>query len=263
MYHLADDGSGRLVPHDDTPGELTLLDLPAAVAAQGIQTLEVCHFHFPNLEQSYLNEFRAALAEAGVELFSVLIDAGDITQPDPIGREADLAFIRNWLDVAARCGAGHARVIAGNAELPEENGAIGDHDLIKLSAGHLRELARVGRDSGVQVFTENFRALTKRPEAIVAIMERCEGQVGLCADFGNYKGETKFDDLKAILPYATSVHAKADYPQAGQMQREDFERCLMLAQAAEFDGPYSLIFDGPGSEWNSLVEIREVVKSYL
>ncbi|MCB0789798.1 MAG: hypothetical protein KDB75_10870, partial [Flavobacteriales bacterium] len=29
----------------------------------------------------------------------------------------------------------------------------------------------------------------------------------------------------------------------------DFGRCLGLAQAAGFDGPYSLIFDGTGNEW--------------
>ncbi len=36
-----------------------------------------------------------------------------------------------------------------------------------------------------------------------------------------------------------------------------------LARAAKFDGPYSLIFDGPGSEWDSLAEMQEVVKAYL
>jgi sugar phosphate isomerase/epimerase len=252
-----------LVPQGDTPGELTLLELPAAVAAQGIHTLEVCHFHFPSVEQTYLTEFRAALAGAGVELFSLLIDAGDITRPDPAEREAELSFIRHWIGIAGRCGAGHARVIAGDADVPVDNGSIRDHPAVQLSAQHLRALAAFGRERGVKVFTENFRALTRRPEAVLAIMALCDGEVGLCVDFGNYKGPTKYDDLAAIMPYATSAHAKADYPQAGMMDRDDFVRCLDLAQAAEFAGPYSLIFDGPGSEWDSLVQIREVVKNYL
>ena len=83
------------------------------------------------------------------------------------------------------------------------------------------------------------------------------------ADFWNFKGVTKYDDLTANLPRADSVHAKAHYPEAGQMDREDFLRCMDLARAARFDGPYSLIFDGPGGEWDSLAEIQEVVATYV
>ena len=38
---------------------------------------------------------------------------------------------------------------------------------------------------------------------------------------------------------------------------------MNLAAEAEFDGPYSLIFDSAGSEWDSLAEIQEVVTSYI
>ena len=47
------------------------------------------------------------------------------------------------------------------------------------------------------------------------------------------------------------------------MSRDDFDRCLDLADDADFDGPYSLIFDGPGSEWDSLAEIQAVVEPRL
>ncbi|MBI3958360.1 MAG: hypothetical protein HY328_06080 [Chloroflexi bacterium] len=36
-----------------------------------------------------------------------LIDAGDITRPDPARREQELAWIRGWLDVASAIGASH------------------------------------------------------------------------------------------------------------------------------------------------------------
>lgn len=257
MYRPAGDGSGRLIPHDATPGALSLLEVPAEIAARGIGTLEICHFHFPRTDSGYIDELRAAVQEAGVELFSLLIDAGDITNPDPTKREEDLRWIRGWLEIAGRCGAAHARVIAGDAA------PNGDDGPIRLSAENLRALARVGRDCGVRVITENFRPLTQCADTLLAILDRCEGEVGLCADFGNFGGPTKYDALAAILPRADSVHAKAHYPQAGQMDREDFLRCLNLAREARFDGPYSLIFDGPGREWESLAEIQQEVARYL
>lgn len=262
-YRSSADSFKQLISNQDQPGTLDLLDLPARIAARGIKTLEICHFHLPSLDDSYLAELRAALDDAGVELFSILIDAGDITQPDAPTRQADLAWIENWLAVAGQCGAGHARIIAGDAALNGDSGPLQDHPLIRRSAANLRHLAAVGRDHGVQIITENFRRLTTRPEPLLAILALCEGQVGLCADFGNFHGDTKYDDLAQILPLANSVHAKADYPQAGQMRRDDFLRCLDLSRTAGFTGPYSLIFDGPGSEWDSLAEIQAVVEAYL
>ena len=67
-------------------GDLIFLELPAQLAARGIGMLEVCHFHFPRLDDGYIGEFRQALVDSGVELFSILIDAGDITHLDAARR---------------------------------------------------------------------------------------------------------------------------------------------------------------------------------
>lgn len=241
---------------------LALLDVPAELAKRDIGMLEVCHFHLPRLDDSYLGELRAALDEHGVDLYSILIDAGDITHTDPAVRANEVAWVRAWLAVAARLGARCARVIAGDAE-PQSSGAYRDDEAVRISAQNLRALAAAGRDLGVQVTTENFRTLGCSVEALVAILDLCEGEVGLCADFGNFKGPAKYDELAAILPHATSVHAKAEFQLEGQIEREDFARCLSLVRSADFQGPYSLIFSSAGDEWQGLSKTREVVEQYL
>ena len=40
--------------HDKGP--ISLLELPAHVAEFGIRTLEICHFHLPSVEKTYLAE---------------------------------------------------------------------------------------------------------------------------------------------------------------------------------------------------------------
>src|SRR5688572_21804636 len=84
---------------------MALLDVPRACARHGIRTLETCHFHLPSVERSYLTEFAAAAREAGVELFSILIDTGDPTAADPAKRGRDMDLIRAWMGVAAEVGA--------------------------------------------------------------------------------------------------------------------------------------------------------------
>ena len=151
-------------------------------------------------------------------------------------------------------GAQCVRVIAGEAS---------DGEAVQVSAANLRALSSFGRTLGIGVMTENFRTLGTSVGALNAVLDLCDGEVGLCADFGNFKGPDKYRDLAAILPRATSVHAKADFSEEGQMDREDFARCLHLTRDAGFAGPYSLIFSSPGDEWEGIAKTREVVEEWL
>src|SRR5690348_6266570 len=101
MYRPAEDGSGRLVADEPWgPGSWNLLDVPAELKKRGISHLEICHFHLPRTDEDYLAQLRQAIETNGITLFSVLIDAGDITHPDPRTREKDLSWIRQWIDIA-------------------------------------------------------------------------------------------------------------------------------------------------------------------
>src|SRR3954452_13793438 len=129
--------------HGQLQGDLALLDLPAQIAQRGIYALEICHFHLPRTTPAYLAELRQACPAAGVEAYSILIDTGDITAPDPEQRAADLQTIRSWIDVAAELGAGRVRVVAGmQAPTPE---------VIQRSVDNLRELMGYAEQRGVKV----------------------------------------------------------------------------------------------------------------
>lgn len=253
-YHgLAPDGERpRTLPYGE--GDLTLLDLPAALAAHGIRHLEVCHFHFPRTDAAYLRDFRECLAAAGVTLTTLLIDTGDISAADPASRERDLAAIRAWIDVAAALGARRVRVVTGEGD-PSDAEAVG------RSIAGLAALAAYGRARGVATITENWRRLGDAPTTLLAVLDGAGGAVGLCADFGNLAPAGKEDALRLLLPRAATVHAKAEWAD-GRVDRDDFLRCLDLAREAGFAGEYVLIFDGPQDEWAGLAELATLVRPY-
>jgi sugar phosphate isomerase/epimerase len=235
---------------------VVLLDLPAALAAHGLRQLEVCHFHFPRTDAAYLGELRARLDAAGVALTTVLVDEGDITAADPARRARDLELIAGWIDVAATVGARRVRVVAGEAA-PGEVGAI-DRSVAGLAA-----LLEHGRSRGVAVITENWRRLGDDPASLLAILDGLDGQVGLCADFGNIPAPQRADTLRQLLPHADTVHAKGDYLPSGALDEADFGSSLDLARAAGFSGEYVLIFSNGGDEWGGLARLAEVVEPYL
>lgn len=243
--------------HRLTDRNVPLLDLPAEVAAHGLSKLEICHFHLPSTEDAYLADLRSALDTSGVELFTLLIDTGDLTAADPQKRAEEEAFIARWLDIAAQCGAARARVIAGNAT-PGPDGVA-----LAVSADALGRLARRSEVLGLRLVTENWHALLNRPAEVLMLLDKMQGQVGLKLDFGNWQGARKYDDLARIAPLAECTHAKASFPQSGQMDREDFMRCLGICRDAGFTGPHILIYDSGGDEWAILEQMRDVVLPFL
>jgi sugar phosphate isomerase/epimerase len=238
--------------HGQLQNGLALLDLPAQIAQRGIQALEICHFHLPSTTPAYLAELRQACQAAGVEPYSILIDTGDITAPDPQQRAKDLQTIRDWIDIAAEFGAGRVRIVAGMQPPTPE--------VIGRSVEHLRELAGYAEQRGVKTITENWHATSLDPQALLAILDQCEGTVGLCADIGNAEGPDKYATLAQLLPRASSIHFKARYTPDAQIEATDFARCLELIEAADFQGIVTLIYGDTDREWAATEQLAQAVQ---
>lgn len=241
--------------HKSLTAGTPLLDIPAQVAAHGLSKLEVCHFHFPDTTPAYLAEFRAALKSAGVEFYTLLIDEGDLTHPDGAERARTLELITHWIEVAAACGAGRVRVIAGDAPPGAE--------ALAVSVQGLTEVVRRAEAYGIRVSVENWHPLLEQPAEVLALLAQMQGRVGLKLDFANWNAPRKYEDLVRIAPLAECTHAKAHFAAPGEMDREDFARCLTLCRDAGFAGPHILIFSDPGDEWASLELMREAVLPFV
>ncbi|SMQ85297.1 Sugar phosphate isomerase/epimerase [Devosia lucknowensis] len=256
---------GTIYPHDLSTdavsdgddrygeGEESLLGLPSVLANHGYHRLEVVSFHLRSRDPIYLAELRNQLDVSGVILQTLLIDAGDMT--DPIDGQRDTRWIAGWLEVAQALGAENARVIAGKQKPSPETLArsvAGFHELLAVNAG-----------SPVKLVTENWFDLLSTPEAVHELLDRLEGQVGLLADFGNWTGPDKYDGLKSIFPRASLCHAKASFAD-GQLDEADYGLCVGVAEEAGYRGPYTLIFDAdhPG-EWSGLAEERDFITSRI
>ncbi len=223
-------------------GDISLLQLPAEVAANDISRLEICSFHLPSRDRAYLSELKSALYSSGIRLQTLLIEAGDLSDPRTAARDA--AWISGWVEVAAELGAENARIIAGKQKPTSE--------ALDLSARGLREIARRNAGSPVRLVTENWFDLLPAPEQVHELLEKTDGMIGLNGDFGNWTGSGKYDALARILGLATLCHAKASFAD-GAMDGEDYGRCVDVAEAAGYAGPYTLIFDSdqPG-EWKGV-----------
>lgn len=225
-----------------------LLDLPAAARDNGIGVLELCHFHLPTTEPGYLDDLRENLSTSGTKLFSLLIDTGDIASPDPDVLGESLETIRHYIRVAARLGAERVRVSSGLQPPTPET--------LAQSAAQLGELMTYAAAHGLGLSTENWQRTAHEPGDVRTILGAAPAGLGLCVDTGNAEGTLdKYRTLAQLLPHATSVHFKARMT-GGAIDQRDVKRCLELLNAASFDGPVSLIYDGKRDEWAGVAASR-------
>lgn len=242
------------LPNRATPsGAMRLAELPHTIAKHGINTLEICHFHLTSTHDDDLEEIRAALVAANVELWSLLVDGGDVNGADAA---RDAAWIEGWIPIAAKLGARNVRVIAGQNALSPQT--------LTASVVALKRLADAATANGMRLMTENWFDTLDTPDAVQRLFAQLEGRIDLCLDFGNWDGHSdKYADLASIARYATSCHARANFHSPTELDEEDFRRCLQLTVDADFHGPFTLIPAGnKGDEWQSLAEAARVAREF-
>ncbi|RYG33559.1 sugar phosphate isomerase/epimerase [bacterium] len=210
------------------------------LAERDIHRAEVCHFHLP--EDTAL--FSEAAAKSGVTLQTLLIDDGDLTNE---GATAEWEkWIAEKLRIAEALGFERARVIGGKTVAPNAV-PMAAEALLRLAAG-----------TKVRIITENWFGVLDTPEAVNEILDLTEGEIGLCADFGNWPASRKYEDLPKILARAETAHAKADFDGNGELEEESFRRLVGLAKDAGFEGPYVFVAGGWKGIEQSAAVIREL-----
>ena len=230
---------GRMMRMSPVEGGISLLELPAELVARGYQAVQICHFHLASTDDAYLDSLREALGSHGIELDVLLVDAGDVTADDA---EHQMAWIRDWIAVAARLGARRARVCAGESRPTPE--------VLEMSGARLASLAKA--HPGTRLLTENWKELTPDGASTLAVLNAAGGQVGLMIDLGNWTGAQKYDDLIKIAPRAEASHVKCHFDARG-LDEADFRQSLSILRDAGYTGSLCMIYDGPDAdEWRHL-----------
>lgn len=241
---------------DEQPETVSLLELPHLLRDNGFHAMELCHFHLPETSKAYIHELRESIAQSGIRLYTLLADYGDITNPDEERREADMDWMKKWIDIASALGAERIRIIAGDAD-------PGDEKAFQLAAAQLHRLIDYASDKHVRIITENFHDLTSTAANCVSLLDACGEELGLTTDFGNFAGPGKLKELSTTIPRSESIHAKAITDEKGSLDEEEFRSCMELVRSGGYEGPITLVYDGPGDMWEGINRVKALVEPYL
>ncbi|WP_353625766.1 TIM barrel protein [Bacillus sp. JCM 19041] len=156
--------------------------------------------------------------------------------------------------MAQIAGAEYVRVIGGESD-PSNKEAL------ELAAKQLNELNAYANAKGVKVMTENFRSLTSTAENCLYLLDFTE--IGLTSDFGNFTGPKKRASLHSTIPKSQTIHAKALAKADGGIDEAEFESCMDIVKEAKYEGPITIVYDGPNDMWQGIENVRRIVERYL
>lgn len=221
--------------------DLALLDVPALfVEKLGISNVEVWSKHFGEGTVAYGEKLRAAAAKAGARIINVQMDEPpfDLSGPDAGKRKACIAFTKQWMDIAAACGAPSMRANVG--------GGKGEAFDLATTVDSFRALAEYGEKIGVKILVENHGGHSMGEGNVAAIVKAVSGAwCRALPDFGNMPGEVTMEQRIAFLapmfPLADLISAKGmEFDENYRHTSYDIGACVRAAEAGGFRGIYSV-----------------------
>ncbi|KIL42151.1 sugar phosphate isomerase [Gordoniibacillus kamchatkensis] len=252
-------------------GEMTVLDAIQWIADNGGEHMEIVPYGFTLVDQPELADaVRDKAKEAGIELSNYSMPA-NFVQPDEAAFEAEVARVKQHVDLVHRLGMKHMRHDVTAFTLPPEMMTIHwfEENLSWMVRGS-RLIADYAAQYGITTTIENHGfsvQASDRVQRVLAAVDRPNFRTTL--DVGNFLcvDEQPLVGVRNNLPYASLVHVKDFYirpydepPGAGPWFRSahgnylrgaivgqgdlDMRRILKLIKESGYDGYLTVEFEG-------------------
>jgi sugar phosphate isomerase/epimerase len=231
-------------------GKMELKEFAAHVSAKfNIKKIEPWSEHFRSLDKAYLEELRAAVAQAGGAIVNIAVDGEHSPYAaDGAERERAIAFNKQWIDAAAAIGSTSVRT-----NIPQAKDAKPD---VERTAESLKRVAEYGAAKNVVVNMENDNPVSEDPFFLVKVIEKVNTKwLHALPDFGNtlaaYDEEYAYRGIEGMFGHAYSIsHVKeTEVGEKGKIAKVDLARTFGIAKRHGYKGYFSMEWDSPGDPY--------------
>lgn len=198
--------------------KMTLKEWAIASKECGLDAMDISMVFLENHTPVYLNQVKADMAEAGVEI-KMATTYPDFTHPDELQRERELAYLVRDIAACSHLGIDYLRVLAGQAH-PETS----REDGIKWAIEYLKKAAPYGEQFGVQLLYEDhakpgawdYVDFSHPTDIFLEIFQGIKDtSIGLNFDTGNIVayGDDPIEVLEKVFDKVVTIHVSdtSDY----------------------------------------------------
>jgi sugar phosphate isomerase/epimerase len=237
-------------------GEITLEQVLDFCAELGFDAVDPTGYYFPGYPEppadAYVHAIKRRAFLAGLDVSGTGV-RNDFTVPNAGKREADVAHVGRWAEVAAKLGAPVLRVFDGRGEA---KGATREQMTEWVVEG-FRACAGLGERHGVIVVYQNHDELLKTAAEVLALRERVASPwFGLNVDIGSLRTGDPYEEIARLAPHACTWQIKERLYRRGLEEKTDVRRVFGILREAGYRGYAPIETLGPGDP-------REKVRRFL
>lgn len=240
-------------------GKMTLEDVVDFCARHEIAALDATGYYFPGYPKAPDAETVHRLKRRGFVNGVTICGTGvrnDFAVTDAAARRADVRLVKDWIEVAARLGAGVIRVFAGRAVPAGHTFEQALEWMVPL----FQECAAYGQRHGVIVGLQNHNDFVKTASETIRIVEAVNSEwFGVILDVGSLRTEP-YREIETLVPYAVSWQLKENVWFGKQETPIDLERVKAIIGKAGYRGFLPIETLGAGDPLVKVPRFREQVR---
>jgi sugar phosphate isomerase/epimerase len=236
----------------------SVLDFVDWCADHNVPGAELTSYYFPpDVDRSFLLEVRRHTYLRGVQLAGTAV-GNNWALPKGPELDAQIAYVKEWIDHAAVMGAPHIRVFAG----PVPKG-ISIEEAVENCTWAYQQCLDYAGERGVFLGLENHGGIVAEPDNLVKMVRAVNSPwAGINFDSGNFHTEDPYADLAKIAPYAINVQLKMVMRPKGVERSQpgeptDIPRVLQILRDANYQGWFTIEFE---EKKDPFVEIPRIIE---
>ena len=215
-------------------------------AEHGVGGAELTSYFFPgDADAAFFANMRRHAHLRGVEISGTAVGNNFSNPEGSDERKQQMAYVREWIDNAARMGAPHIRVFAG-----KHPKGVDEASAEKFAASALEEAGEYAGKQGIFLGIENHDSIADSGRLLRIVRAVDSPWVGVNLDTGNFRTDDPYKDIEASVPYAVNVQVKvhmrsqdesADLERIGKLLRDGGYQGYVVLEYEENDNPFEAV----------------------
>jgi sugar phosphate isomerase/epimerase len=244
--------------------EMTLDAALDVCAELGFDAVDPTGYYFPGYPEAppdrFLYDIKKRAFRMGLDISGTGV-RNDFTAADRAKREADVALVKRWVDVAFKLGAPMVRVFAGR-------GVPAGHTAAETTGWvveHIRDCVAYGAEHGVFIVLQHHDDLLKTAEETLAVRERIDSDwFGLNVDIGSLRTtDDPYSEIARLAPHAYTWQIKEQLYRKGVPEDVDAVKIVRILRHVGYRGYIPLETLGAGDPRPKLRALLDRVRQAL
>ncbi len=232
-------------------------------AKEGFDAIDMTGYYFPGYPEvptdEYIYQLKNKAHRLGVEISGTGI-RNEFAEPDKTKRIAEIAFVKRWIEVAAKLGAPVIRIFTGKS-LPA------NYTWEQVEAWIVEDIktcVEYGKQHGVIVAVQNHNDFVKTADQAIDIIKKVNSEwFGLILDTGSFVTQEPYSEIKKTADYAVNWQVKEKLNYNGKTENMDLEKLFRIIHASSYRGYLPIETLSPGDPFQIVPPFLKQVRDAL